>query len=80
MLALALFTVAWFKLHVDGTAQGLGMDFEALIYGEGADSLCGGGDGAMADCTVLPGTGKGAVAEEAKWSSSTMVEEGWAVA
>ena len=52
--ALATFTVAWFKLHVDGTPSSLGMDWEALIYGEGSDSLCGGGDGEMAECSVLP--------------------------
>lgn len=51
--ALALFTAAWFKLFVDRTPRALGVDFEALVYGPGDASLCGGGDGAMAECTLL---------------------------
>jgi dienelactone hydrolase len=51
---LATFTVAWFKLFVDGTPSAGGVDFHAQIYGTGADSLCGGGDGAMKECEVLP--------------------------
>lgn len=51
--ALALFTVAWFKLHVDGVASSEGMAWDELIYGTGGDSLCGGGDGEMQQCSVL---------------------------
>ena len=54
---LALATVAWFKLFVDGTPQSEGMDWEALIFGNGSTSLCGGGDGAMEDCEMLRGDG-----------------------
>lgn len=50
---LALFTAAWFKIHLDKTPQSLGMDFDALIYGKDANSLCGGGDGGMKECTML---------------------------
>jgi hypothetical protein len=30
------------------------MSWRGLIYGTGTDSVCGGGDGQMAECTMLP--------------------------
>ena len=51
---LPLFTVAWFKIYVDETPVWRGTDFGHMIYGTGADSVCGGGDGAMGNCTILP--------------------------
>ena len=50
---LALYTVAWFKLYIDGTPQWRGTDFDAMIHGNNSNSLCGGGDGAMEECSVL---------------------------
>ena len=51
---LALFTAAWIKLYVDGVEASEGMSWRGLIYGTGTDSVCGGGDGQMAECTMLP--------------------------
>ena len=51
---LALYTAAWFKLYIDGTPQWRGTDFDAMIHGNSTNSLCGGGDGATAECSVLP--------------------------
>lgn len=48
-------TAAWFKIFLDGTPQADGVDFDALIFGKGAGSICGGGDGEMAACTMLRG-------------------------
>ena len=31
---------------------GIHVDFRALVYGNGTDSLCGGGDGDMAQCDI----------------------------
>ena len=53
---LPIYTVAWFKIFVDETPVWRGHDFRAMIYGGGADSLCGGGDGAMGNCSVLGNT------------------------
>ena len=50
---LPLFTVAWFKIFVDETPVWRGHDFHGMIFGAGNGSLCGGGDGAMANCTTL---------------------------
>merc|ERR1712100_40048 len=50
---MAWFTVAWFKVHLDRTPFLSGVDFEQLLYGTGNTSLCHGGDGAMANCTLL---------------------------
>jgi pimeloyl-ACP methyl ester carboxylesterase len=52
---IKLFTVAWFKVHLDKTPKVHGVDFEALVYGKGTDSLCHGGDGPMATCSLLRG-------------------------
>jgi len=51
---LPIYTVAWFKVHVDETPQWRGHDFRSMIYGNASDSVCGGGDGKMGNCTILP--------------------------
>lgn len=50
---LPVYTAAWFKIFVDETPVWRGHDFRAMIYGSGNGSLCGGGDGAMGNCTIL---------------------------
>lgn len=50
---LAMYTVAWFKLHVDGSKASMGQDWDGLIYGTDAASVCGGGDGTMQECNIL---------------------------
>jgi len=50
---LAYFTVAFFKLFVDGQSASMGQDWSSLIFGNTSASLCGGGDGDMAECSVL---------------------------
>lgn len=42
---LAKFTAAWFKIFLDGKTVEGDVDYEKLIFGDGADSVCGGGDG-----------------------------------
>ncbi len=49
---LALFTAAWLKLFVDETPVADGFNYEALLFGNASDSLCGGGDGSMEECEV----------------------------
>jgi hypothetical protein len=52
---LPFYTVAWFKNFLDETPIWQGFDFRAVIYGNSpGTSLCGGGDGAMGNCTILP--------------------------
>lgn len=53
---MTTFTVAWFKIYLDKTPVVNGTDYKAMIYGTGKDSLCHGGDGAMVNCTVTPGS------------------------
>ena len=40
---MALFTAAWFKLHLEDTPFDMGIDWDNLIFGNTSDSLCGGG-------------------------------------
>ena len=40
------------KVHLEGVARQDGVDYEALIYGKGEASLCGGGDDKMVRCEV----------------------------
>ena len=49
---LGLATAAWFKVHLDGTPDAAcgSLTCAELIYGAGAGSLCGGGDGRMRTC------------------------------
>mmetsp|Transcript_48816 Transcript_48816/g.144275 ORF Transcript_48816/g.144275 Transcript_48816/m.144275 type:complete len:102 (-) Transcript_48816:168-473(-) len=47
---IALFSLAWLKLY--GGGETFGVDWHSLVYGTGADSLCGGGDGTMDRCEV----------------------------
>jgi len=49
------YSVAWLKIYLDGTPMAHAVDWHALIFGVGANSLCGGGDGAMRECRVLSG-------------------------
>jgi hypothetical protein len=41
------FTVAWFKILLEGVKQENGVDYEEMIFGKGEASVCGGGDGEM---------------------------------
>lgn len=41
------FTAAWLKIYLDNTPQADGFDYEEMVFGASAISLCGGGDGAM---------------------------------
>jgi dienelactone hydrolase len=50
---LGLYTVAWFKVIVEGLSRSHGMEWEAMVFGQGNASLCGGGDGEMESCSVL---------------------------
>mmetsp|Transcript_67443 Transcript_67443/g.150516 ORF Transcript_67443/g.150516 Transcript_67443/m.150516 type:complete len:103 (-) Transcript_67443:314-622(-) len=50
------FIIGWFKLHLDGVNASDGVDWDDLIYGSSATSLCHGGDGAMARCETHRGT------------------------
>ena len=49
---MAQYVVGWFRLFLDRDADD-GVDWRALVAGEGALSLCHGGDGAMARCEVF---------------------------
>ena len=49
------FVAGWLKLHLDQTPRAMGVDWDGLLYGAGAASLCGGGDGAMHRCEVHRG-------------------------
>lgn len=49
---LAHATVAWFKIHVDRQPESMGKNFTDYLYGTGADSLCHGADGEMAECDI----------------------------
>ena len=56
--SLAKYTVAWLKIYlekVEGVQDGI--NYMELIYGNGTDSLCGGGDGEMIECVVTPRAG-----------------------
>jgi hypothetical protein len=46
------FTAAWFKLHVENKKSEFGIDFEAMLYGNGTNSICGGDDGGMSKCDI----------------------------
>ena len=50
---LAQFSAAWLKIYLDETPQAFGLDFHEMIFGSGAGSVCGGGDGQMANCTIM---------------------------
>jgi len=49
---LAQFSAAWYKLHLENKTTEHGINFEAMIYGTGKDSLCHGGDGKMVQCVM----------------------------
>jgi hypothetical protein len=50
---LPQFTAAWFKIYLDEKPQDLGIDWIDLIYGNGTGTLCGGGAGEMANCSIV---------------------------
>lgn len=50
---LSVYTVAWFKFHLQKTAVEFDVNFEEEIYGNSSTSICNGGDGAMELCTML---------------------------
>jgi hypothetical protein len=50
---LAAYTAAWFKVYLDKTPQAYGIDFYNMLFGDDDSSLCGGGDGDMAECTLV---------------------------
>jgi dienelactone hydrolase len=49
---LPQFAASWFKLHINNVTSEFGFDFDEMIYGKGATSICGGGDGGMKKCEV----------------------------
>ena len=52
---LAKFTAAWFKLFLDGVTTEGEMDYERILFEDGTDTVCGGGDGKVNDdfCEVV---------------------------
>ena len=50
--ALATFSAAFMKIHVEQVTHDEHANYTALIYGNGSGSLCGGGDGEMVECDV----------------------------
>jgi len=49
---LAQFSAAWYKLYLENKTHEYGIDFREMIYGTGPKSVCGGGDGKMAQCVL----------------------------
>ena len=45
--AISFSTVAWLKLFVDETPRAHGVDWDAVVFGNGSRSICGGSGGAM---------------------------------
>jgi hypothetical protein len=58
IMLLAQYSAAWFKLYLDKTPTDFGIDFDAMIYGDGTDGMCSGGDGDMTACTAQRGAGR----------------------
>lgn len=50
---LPQFTAAWFKVVLEKTPVAFDIDFASMIFGNATTSLCGGGDGSMAECTII---------------------------
>eukprot|EP00940_MAST-03C_sp_MAST-3C-sp2_P002944 g2944.t1 len=50
---LPQFTAAWFKITLQHISNENGIDYESMIFGNASTSLCGGGDGSMAECTLV---------------------------
>ena len=48
---LPQFTVAWFKVLMEGVSTENGVNYEEMIFGKGPTSVCGGGDGEV-DATM----------------------------
>lgn len=49
---LPQYSVAWFKVYLEQKPQEFGINFEDLVFGNGTNSVCGGGDGQMAECML----------------------------
>jgi len=54
---VAPFSAAWFKIFLDKTPQADGFDYHDMVFGSGANSLCGGGDGDMQQCELHDAAG-----------------------
>ena len=53
---IGLYTVAWAKLFQTTQANlTVGINWADVIYGNASRSICGGGDGQMVNCTMVPG-------------------------
>jgi hypothetical protein len=52
---MAQYTAAWFKIYLDDYTGGGPVDFHDMIFGSGPTSICGGGDGSMETCKMVPG-------------------------
>ena len=50
--AISFSTVAWLKLFVDETPRAHGVDWDAVVFGNGSRSICGGSGGAMYECRM----------------------------
>lgn len=50
---LAQYTAGWLKLFLQKRTHDYGIDFEKMIFGDGKESMCGGGGGAMAECDLF---------------------------
>ena len=50
--AISFSTVAWLKLFVDDTPRAHGVDWDAVVFGNGSRSICGGGGGPMHECRM----------------------------
>lgn len=49
------FVAAWFKLYLNNVSSSRTVDWGSLIHGNGPESICGGGDGEMAQCEIVRG-------------------------
>jgi len=47
---LPQFVASFFKLFLGNASSEFGLDFDEMIFGNGTDSLCGGGDGLLVQC------------------------------
>jgi hypothetical protein len=49
-----LHCTARFKVYLDETPIDFGLNFTDMVFGNGDNSLCGGGDGPMKVCELQP--------------------------
>ena len=45
-------SLPWLKLFVDETPRAHGVDWDAVVFGNGSRSICGGGGGPMYECRM----------------------------